>query len=214
MANDYQVKTIKGYDFFEVSSSFQKSIRRGDEMQAMYWAVELYNSGYQNYVWKRMIIMCSEDVGLGDPFTIVQMMALKQSWDYLVAKKDKAIPERLPFTHAVVMLARSCKSRYMDHAITCYWHMNKTEHLEIPDYAYDMHTRKGKAMGRGLEFFYSESVKLENANKIPGEEKIEELAMEIDKVSGVERTDISFDNKEIVVKSKKQNGTSGGGTLF
>ena len=69
-------------------------------------------------------------------------------------------------------------------------------------------------MGRGLELFYSESVKLENANKIPGEEKIEELAMEIDKVSGVERTDISFDNKEIVVKSKKQNGTAGGGTLF
>ena len=41
-----QVLTMKGYDMFEVISAFQKSIRRGLEDDAMFWGVELYNSGF------------------------------------------------------------------------------------------------------------------------------------------------------------------------
>ena len=215
MSNDYQVKTKQDFDFFEVASAFQKSIRRGDELQSMYWAVELYDSGYQNYAWKRMIIMASEDVGLGDPFVIVQMMALKQSYDFLAQKKEKSLPERLPFTQAVILLSRCCKSRYIDHAITYYWNFNKTVHIDIPDYAFDMHTRRGKAMGRGLEFFYNESVKVNNANKIAGENEMEIAAMEVDKVAGVERVDVSYDNEEIVVESKgKKKAPIQENTLF
>jgi hypothetical protein len=33
---------------------------------------------------------------------------------------------------------------------------------EIPDYALDMHTMKGKAMGRGLDHFRKEGAKLVN----------------------------------------------------
>ncbi len=43
-----QILTKNGYDFFEVASAFQKSIRRGMEKEAMYWAIELYESNYQN----------------------------------------------------------------------------------------------------------------------------------------------------------------------
>jgi hypothetical protein len=32
--------------------------------------------------------------------------------------------------------------------------------LEVPDYAIDMHTFRGKAMGRDIEFFYAEGAKL------------------------------------------------------
>ncbi|MBA7690107.1 hypothetical protein ES703_98631 [subsurface metagenome] len=42
MGNSYQIKTANGYDFFEVSSAFQKAIRRGDEDEVMFWAVELH----------------------------------------------------------------------------------------------------------------------------------------------------------------------------
>lgn len=214
MANDYQVKTVHGYDFFEVASAFQKSVRRGDETQSMFWAVELYESNYANYVWKRMIVMASEDVGLGDPFAIVQLMALKQSYDFLTQKKEASKPERLPFTHAVVMLTRSCKSRYIDHAITYYWHLNKEVYMDLPDYAYDMHTRKGKAMGRGLKYFYQESVKINNANRIPGEDEMEAAAMEVDKVAGVERIDISYSGDEVVVKSKSRKKDDEQTSLF
>lgn len=199
---DYEIKTRKGYDFFQVASAFQKSIRRCDEMQSTFWGIELYESGYQTYAWKRMIIMASEDVGLGNPLVIVQIMALKQSYDYLAEKKERSLPERLPFMQAILLLTRCKKSRYVDHAITYYWQKHKDINLEMPDYAYDMHTRKGKAMGRGLKYFYEESVKTNNSNKIKGEEEIEALAMEVDNVYGVERIDNNFDDTQTVIKSK------------
>ena len=204
MASSYEIRTKKGYDFFQVASAFQKSIRRCDEEQSTFWGIELYDSGYQSYAWKRMVIMASEDVGLGDPNVIVRIMALKDSYDYLAAKKEKSLPERLPFMQAVLLLTRCMKSRYVDHAITYYWQTHNGRRLEMPDYAYDMHTRRGKELGRGLKHFYEESVKINNANKIKGEEEIEALAMEVDNVYGVQRVDNSYEEKEEIIKTKSK----------
>ena len=184
-----QVLTKKGYDFYEVSSAFQKSIRRCLEEDALYWGIELYDSGFKDYCWKRMVIMCSEDVGLGEPSTIVQMMALKESFEYLQRMKDYGAM-KLPFTHAIVLLCRSRKSRYIDHAITANWQNHKEEIKAIPDWAFDMHTRRGKAMGRGLKYFYQESCKICNANKLKGEEELERLAWKCDGIyGGIDRED-------------------------
>lgn len=193
MANDFQLQTKKGHDFFEASSAFQKAVRRCDERQAMYWGIEMYESGKHKYVWKRMIIMASEDVGLGEPSCIVQMMALKQSFDYLFEQKDRGRPERLPFAHAILCLVRSRKSRYIDHAITAYWQEHDKHTLEVPDYALDSHTRRGKAKGRTLDFFYTEASKIYNANKPRGEEELEARARQIDKTSTTPRKDIDCD---------------------
>ena len=61
----YDITTQSGYDFFEISSALQKCIRRGMEDDALHWAVELYASGYGEYVWKRLRIMSSEGRGPG-----------------------------------------------------------------------------------------------------------------------------------------------------
>ena len=171
----YQIKTKHGYDFFEVVSAFQKSIRRGDEKQAMFWAVELYESGYQKYAWMRMVIMSSEDVGLGDPTVNMIVFNLKQSYDYLVSLKKPSLPEKLPFTQAVLQLVHARKSRFVDLAISVYWQENATKQYEMPDYVYDMHTRKGKMMGRGLDHFYDVASHIENANKMLNEEEFIKL---------------------------------------
>lgn len=181
MATDFQLKTKKGYDFFEVASAFQKSIRRGLEREAMYWAIELYESNYAKYVWKRMVIMSCEDVGLGTPHVNNLIIGLKTSFDYLVSLKDKGLPEKLPFTQAVLTLVHAQKSRYVDLAISVYWQENKEKRLEMPDYVFDMHTRRGKAMGRGLDYFYDEAAKINNANKMRNEEEMEKLARIADK---------------------------------
>lgn len=174
--NNYQVLTKHGYDFFEVSSIFQKSIRRCDEKIAMYWAVELYESGYAKYAWKRMIIMSCEDVGLGDPYINMAVMNLKASYDYLVSLKERSKPEKLPFTQAVLMLVHAKKSRYNDLAICVYWQENASKRYEIPDYAFDMHTRRGKAMGRGIDHFYDVAAHIENHKKMPNEDEMVRLA--------------------------------------
>ena len=54
MGDSFQRLTKKGYDFYEVASAFQKSIRRGLLEDAMYWGIELYESSYEEYAWKRM----------------------------------------------------------------------------------------------------------------------------------------------------------------
>ena len=63
MARFSQLKTHGGYLAGEVTSALQKSIRRGDERGAVFWASELDLSGYGKYVWKRLKIIASEDIG-------------------------------------------------------------------------------------------------------------------------------------------------------
>jgi len=179
----FRLTTINSYDFFECSSALQKSIRRCDEAEAMFWALELYQSNYGKYLWKRIIIMASEDVGLGDPDIITRIMALKQAYDFLVEKKDKHRPERLPFFHAVISLANAKKSRYVDLSISIYEneHRKNAGKHQIPDYALDIHTRRGKKMGRGLDHFYQEGAMVNNPNKMPDEKRFERLAKIADK---------------------------------
>mgnify|MGYP003460803119 FL=1 len=210
MGDVYQRLTKKGYDFYEVASAFQKSIRRGLLEDAMYWGIELYESSYAEYAWKRMVIMASEDVGLGEPSCIVQIMALKQSYDFLELRHDQGA-KKLPFTQAVVVLVKSRKSRFIDHAITVYWQQNREEVKPIPDWAFDMHTRKGKAMGRGLSYFYKESCLIANANKVEGEEELEKIAWKVDNVYGVDREDLPATDKAYRSEERKNDGSP---TLF
>lgn len=50
----YHLNTIRGYSFPAVSSAMQKAIRRGDAKLAGYWALELWASGFGQYVWRRL----------------------------------------------------------------------------------------------------------------------------------------------------------------
>ncbi len=175
----YELKTKNGYDFFEVSSAFQKEIRRGDELKAMFWAVELYNSNYDQYLWKRIKIITSEDIGLAEPQLIPIIRGLYENYMELKKlKDDKHKPERLFLTQAVIMLCRAKKSRLIDWALIYYWNSHN-EYKEIPDYAFDMHNIKGKTMGRGIEYFFNESTKLNNHNLQIGEADYKEEAFRI-----------------------------------
>ena len=51
-----KIRTICGYDFFEVSSAMQKAIRRADVRVAGFFALELWSSNFRDYVWKLSLI--------------------------------------------------------------------------------------------------------------------------------------------------------------
>lgn len=160
----YQLKTIKGYDLFEVVSAFQKSIRRGKEHDAMFWGVELYESGYIPLAWKRMIVICTEDIGLAYPSAPVIINALKQQYDELSKADDKKQQCRLPYVQAVLFLTHAPKSRITDWALN-YWfdsHLFDTHNREIPEYALDIHTRRGKSKGKTITHFFTEGSIVEN----------------------------------------------------
>lgn len=178
--NRYNLVTKKGYDFFEVSSAFQKSIRRGLEDEAMYWAVELWNSNFGEYLWKRLKIISSEDVGLAEPNISLNIQALYQMYQEQAKKSkqsgDGNAPERLFLTHAVVMLCRAKKSRLIDWALLYHWNIHDFEHKDIPDFALDKHNERGRRLGRAWKHFFDEGTFLENRGSVPGEEDYREKA--------------------------------------
>lgn len=158
-----EIITPGGYKCAEVASALQKSIRRGREEDALFWATELDLAGFGEYVFKRLKIIASEDVGLAHPDAALTIHALYQSWLEQRKKKDERHgPERLFLVHAVLYLSRAKKSRLIDHALVTYYEAPR-EHREIPDYALDRHTSRGRARKRAWKHFWEEGARLENS---------------------------------------------------
>ena len=178
MAYNEWAKTIKGYDMFEASSAFQKAIRRCDEPQALFWMAEFYDSGKAEYLWKRMMVIVAEDIGLAEPSLHTHLRELYLSYQWMLEKNDKKKSERLFLTQAVLMLVRSRKSRLVDWALNVAWDAHHETHMEIPDYAIDIHSRRGKQMGKTINNFLNEGSHLENHRELPQEHEYKEWCRE------------------------------------
>jgi len=152
-------ETKRGYDFNELLSALQKDIRRGKEYEALFWAIEL-ESFNPTALWNRLKVIASEDIGCANPFVpmLIETLA-KQYSDF----KEKA-ESRLFLANAVVILARSKKSRITDDLLNVVYGeiLHEDKKPKIPDYALDMHTLKGRKLGRGIEHFFAVGNKLEN----------------------------------------------------
>ncbi|HVT74569.1 MAG TPA: hypothetical protein VHD61_15655 [Lacunisphaera sp.] len=149
-----QQTTVGGYKNEDAASALQKSIRRGLADDALFWATELDRSGWGEYVWKRLRIIASEDVGGADPHLVLQVRALYENWKDLRKKEDSAhAPERLFLVDAVLRLARARKSREVDHALVVFYEGERPARA-VPDYAHDRHTSTGRKRGRGWAHFF------------------------------------------------------------
>lgn len=172
---NYEMKTQRGYDFYEVASALQKSIRRGDVKLAGYMAIEFFPK-YAEYCWKRLLTISAEDC-----YGIItkEIMALYEAFH--IANKGRKMENmtgRVFISKAVILLC-FCKHNRDADLLSNYIHDKKydvsdeeierifsevrEEHMEIPEYVYDVHTRKGKANGKTREqFFRDEEAALAN----------------------------------------------------
>ena len=198
-----QLKTRKDYDFFESASAMQKAIRRSDEKVALFFATELYLSGYRRYVWKRLLIIASEDIGLAEPDLITRIVSLKQSCDWINDIATKGFDDIIPVVHAVLIMCRCEKSRLVDNAKI--WAMKNDHKMEVPDYALDKHTRRGKIKGRGLDHFFEEGAKLHPHKKMDDEEIYSSFFKKwaTDQDKGV-CDDVGYDDRNVDFKSTKE----------
>jgi len=154
--------TLGGYDIYEVMSALQKSIRRGLEEEALFWASEMDYSSYGDHLWKRLRVIASEDVGLADSEMVAKVRALYSNW--MLDPKCQ-----LFYLQAVVLLVRSPKSRMIDNlAIKFNQEKEKGErpHPLVPDWALDKHTSRGRALGRGMEHFLQVGAQLNHEVKV------------------------------------------------
>jgi replication-associated recombination protein RarA len=159
-----EIRTTRGYDFYEVASALQKAVRRGDARLAGYWAVELHESGYGAYAWRRLLTSSAEDcAGL----VTTELEALYRSWETVRAANPRGTSVFI--AKAVVLLCRASKSRDADH-LACLVYNRKigitddqllkdleearADSVAIPEYALDVHTHRGRMRGKTKQQFF------------------------------------------------------------
>lgn len=156
-----QVKTIHGLAADEVISALQKEIRRGNAENACLLAYELVatSEDLERKLWDRLCVISVEDVGFGEPAAPVLIEALERmTHRYRYGEGDRA----LFAIHATRYLAARQKDRSSDEMLNWIKRAMEDEGLRpaIPDYALDMHTARGQAMGRGVRHFLEEGARV------------------------------------------------------
>lgn len=168
--SSYEMKTKKGYVFSEVSSAMQKGIRRGDTRLAGFWAIELFESNYYKYVWKRLFTIAAEDCA---NFATTEIKALWDGFNLVnEGNKGDKTKGRIFIAKAVITLCEWPKSRDADHLTNLVYdrqsgitepqllndldEARKNNYVPIPDYAFDIHTMKGKFSGKTKKDFFIE----------------------------------------------------------
>ena len=156
-------KTNRGYFFDELTSCLQKSIRRGVEKDALRAAIELEYE-YPFFLWDRITVIAHEDIGIADMEAVKFVEVCRAAYFRRAVRRES---EGLFLANAILALCRAKKSRIGDDfAIVMYREAFDEVPFEIPEYALDRHTGKGRAKGLkglpGAEFFITTSAKLEN----------------------------------------------------
>jgi replication-associated recombination protein RarA len=169
--------TDHGHDFFEALSALQKSVRRNKEADALYWAYQL--SGFNPVaMWNRLKVMASEEVGLASPETVLLVRALYDNWQDV--GKGNPGEGGLFLAHAVVALCRAKKNSL---AVNAACIMKVLPKREVPDYALDRHTYRGRNMGRGWDHFFDIGAHRENRDETIPDIYAEHVRKNIEKIA-------------------------------
>jgi replication-associated recombination protein RarA len=56
-----QYRTVGGCEFGGVTLAMQQAVRRGNAGLGGYWTIELFESGYHAYAWRRLLTISAED---------------------------------------------------------------------------------------------------------------------------------------------------------
>ena len=150
--------TEHGLPADEVISALQKCIRRGlvDNALLLGWEMYLTSPEMEEMLWSRLCVISVEDVGLGNPTAPILAETLFQ----MHKRYPRPQHDRFLFAaHAIRVLASGPKDRTTDDMVN--WAKNAValgETLpEIPDFALDMHTRRGQELGRDYRWFVEEA---------------------------------------------------------
>ena len=153
--------TENGFPADEVISALQKSIRRGLTENAVLlgWEMFITSPELEAKMWARLQVISVEDVGFGNPQAPILIDTLFRMHE----RVQRPEHDRFLFAaHAIRALAMSDKDRTTDDMVN--WAKHSVafgERLpEIPDFAVDMHTGRGEALGRDYRYFMEEASKV------------------------------------------------------
>jgi len=133
---------------FDTISAFIKSVRGSDPDAALYWLAKMVRAGEDpKFIFRRMIILASEDVGLADPNALSVVISCAQAFERI------GFPEgNFPLSHACLYLATAPKSN----TTMAYFDALKEverEDAEVPNHLRDA-SRDAESFGHGEGYVY------------------------------------------------------------
>jgi putative ATPase len=133
---------------FDTISAFIKSVRGSDPDAALYWLAKMVRAGEDpSFIFRRMIILASEDVGLADPHALSVVISCAEAFDRI------GFPEgNFPLAHACLYLATAPKSNTAMSFFDALAEVDR-EDAEVPNHLRDA-SRDAESFGHGEGYIY------------------------------------------------------------
>jgi putative ATPase len=134
---------------FDTISAFIKSLRGSDPDAALYWLAKMVYAGEDpRFIFRRMLILASEDVGLADPNAVVVVNACNEAFDRV------GMPEgRYHLAQATLYLATAPKSNSIMGFFDALAAIEQEKEAEVPNHLKDANRDK-KGFGHGAGYLY------------------------------------------------------------
>jgi putative ATPase len=134
---------------FDTISAFIKSIRGSDPDAALYWLAKMVYAGEApRFIFRRLLILASEDVGLADPHAVQVVSACAQAFEHV------GLPEgRFHLAQATLYLATTSKSNSTMGFFDALSAVEKEGDSGVPSHLKDP-SRDAKGFGHGEGYMY------------------------------------------------------------
>ncbi|MGF1512643.1 MAG: AAA family ATPase [Elainellaceae cyanobacterium] len=138
----------EGDAHFDTISAFIKSVRGSDPDAALYWLARMVYAGEDpRFLFRRLVILASEDVGLAEPNAVAVVNACAQAFDRV------GMPEgRYPLAQATLYLATAPKSNTTMGFFDALAAVAREQEDAIPPHLQD--ANRDAAMGHGQNYLY------------------------------------------------------------
>ncbi len=139
----------EGDAHFDTISAFIKSVRGSDPDAALYWLARMVYAGEDpRFIFRRLLILAGEDVGMADPNAIAIVNACAQAFDRV------GMPEgRYPLAHATLYLATAPKSNSVMGFFDALSTVEQEREADVPNPLKDANRDK-KGFGHGAGYLY------------------------------------------------------------
>lgn len=147
----------KNDNHYNLISAFHKAIRGSDVQGALYWMARMLDGGEEyHYIFRRLMNIAVEDIGMADPQALVQVVSALQGFD-LMGPPDGT----LCLTHAVIYCATAPKSNagYMAQSAV-FKDVKENNYQEPPKHILNAPTKMMKEMGYSEGYIYDHDTPL------------------------------------------------------
>ena len=134
---------------FDTISAFIKSLRGSDPDAALYWLAKMIYAGEEpRYIFRRMLILASEDVGMADPRAVQVVSACADAFDRI------GLPEgNFPLAQAALYLATAEKSNSVLAFFDALEAVSNEPDSDVPNHLRDA-SRDSEGFGHGAGYLY------------------------------------------------------------